>query len=302
MIKINGIGTLSLIILGLILFIILGSTLGRRAWQYWKYKRLSTPLPVGTVNFEKNTGYKNIIFLHHSTGRNLVEEGSVRKLLTEKGYQFYTHDYNSIGLTDPHGKKLNFCYDIPTDSTNTRGNGNTDPEGLYILFNQPVTTPPSNAFSRLLQHDIIIFKSCFPNSAIKSEKMLNQYKDWFRSIRSIMESHPDKIFIPLTFPPLHPLATNSTESSRAREWANWLTSDDFLQNTSNVFVFNLFDYLADPSTNMLRTEYQKNENYRDSHPNEKANKIVGPEFARFIDQRIQEFKQKKIKASLAGVN
>ena len=50
--------------------------------------------------------FRNIIFLHHSVGHNLVEQGSVRELFTQAGYQFWDHDYNYPGLRDPTGNRL----------------------------------------------------------------------------------------------------------------------------------------------------------------------------------------------------
>jgi hypothetical protein len=45
--------------------------------------------------------------------------------------------------------------------------------------------------------------------------------------------------------------------------------------------------LADPSTNMLRAEYRTDE--WDVHPNELANRALGPLFADFVDQAIRTY-------------
>ncbi len=55
----------------------------------------------------------------------------------------------------------------------------------------------------------------------------------------------------------------------------------------NVFTFDLFDRLADPSTNMLRDDYQTSE--YDAHPNAHANQTIGPLFADFIDESIGSY-------------
>lgn len=276
---------------GIIGIIFLASTYGRKLLGYIMHSQ--KPLPFHNEKIESDGSYTNIIFLHHSTGRNLINEGQVRSLLTKKGYSLWDHDYNFLGLVRPDGSKTKTCYDIPDDVSGTRGNGNTNPDGLAILFNQPVNDPPDNAFSRLLQHEVIIFKSCFPNSAIKSEQMLNQYKEWFLAIRDIIDQHPDKIFIPFTIPPLHPLKTNHEEAKRAREWANWLKSSDFVDDRHNLFIFDFFDLLTDSAANMLHPEFQRNPNKRDSHPNHKANKQIGPIFVEFIDNVINKYKKIK---------
>ncbi len=97
-----------------------------------------------------------IIFMHHSTGANLIAQGGVREAFTALGYEFWDHGYNGDGLVDPAGNWLGINWDVPGD--------NTDQDGWYAVFSQPVTDPPSNTFSHMLQADVIIFKSCFPTS------------------------------------------------------------------------------------------------------------------------------------------
>jgi hypothetical protein len=250
--------------------------------------RLSTyiPLPVYDRPVGSDGRYTNVIFLHHSTGLGLIREGNVRPLLTELGYQFWDHGYNHEGLVRPDGRPARANYRIPGD----RGHGNTDVDGLVELFTQPVTDPPANAFSRLLQHEVIVFKSCFPNSAVKSDEMQEQFQSWYLQMRDVMDQHPDRVFILVTSPPLHPLATNAGEARRARAVANWLKSDAYLAGHPNVFVFDFYDLLAGPATNTLRAEYQLDSQESDSHPNRLANETIGPLFVEFIDEAVQTYK------------
>ena len=233
--------------------------------------------------------FTNVIFLHHSTGRNLINQGGVRQRLTAAGFQFWDHDYNWEGLTRPDGTRTSYSYGIPDD--------NTDPDGLARLFAQHVYPWPLNAFSGLMQHEVIAFKSCFPASNIASEEQLEQYKAWYRGMREVMDRYPDHIFIAMTPPPLNPAATDAETAARARAFANWLKSDEFLAGHPNVFTFDFFDLLAEgdpsaPDFNMLRAEYREGE---DSHPNELANQTVGPLFADFIVEAVQTYR-----ARLAG--
>ena len=262
---------------------------GKRAWN-WLKGRLARPLPVSTEQVESDGTYTNLIFLHHSTGHNLIAQGDVRALFTQRGYQFWDHDYNTNGLTRPDGTRTWTSYDIPEITPGVRGGGNTDPEGLAVLFAQPVHDPPDNAFSRLLQHEVLIFKSCFPNSAIRSEEMLAQHKAWYLEMRDVIDQHPDRIFIFLTSPPLHPKITTPEDAARARALANWLQSDEFLVGRSNLFVFDFFGLLTDPETNMLRAEYQRDPDSTDSHPNALANQTIGPLFVDFVDKAVQTYR------------
>jgi hypothetical protein len=278
------------ILLGVVAFLLVAIgvvVMGPRLWSAFLVRwRTYFPLPVYEKPVESTGDYTNVIFLHHSTGKALIAEGDVRPLLTELGYQFWDHGYNSEGLVLPDGKPARANYRIPGG----RGGGNTDVDGLAELFSQPVTDPPSNAFSRLLQHEVIIFKSCFPNSAVKSDEMQEQFQAWYLQMRDVMDQHPDRVFIVVTSPPLHPLMTNAEEGRRARAIADWLTSDEYLAGHPNVFVFDFFDLLADPSTNALRAEYQLSPDNSDSHPNRLANETIGPLFVQFIDQSVQVYK------------
>jgi hypothetical protein len=249
--------------------------------------RTSDPLPVYDQPVGSDGSYTNLIFLHHSTGRLLIEQGDVRPLLDDSGYRFWDHGYNQQGLIQPNGTPTGASYHIPGN----QGRGDTDVGGLAELFSLPVTDPPSNAFSRLLQHEVIIVKSCFPNSAIKSDKMQAQFQTWYLQMRDVMDQHPNRIFIIVTSPPLHPLATNADEASRARAIANWLQSNDYVVGHPNVFVFDFFDLLADPATNTLRAEYQVSPDERDSHPNRLANETIGPLFVSFVDETVRTYKK-----------
>ena len=269
--------------------ILSAALVGRRALD-WLRGRLARPLPVSNERVVVDGAHANVVFLHHSTGSNLVVQGNVRALLTQKGYQFWDHDYNTIGLTRPDGTRTGTAYDIPELTPGARGGGNTDPQGLAVLFAQPVHNPPDNALSRLLQHEVVILKSCYPNSAIKSDESLAQLKALYLGIRDVMDQQGNTLFILLTTPPLHPKATTPDEAARARALATWLRSDEFLKGHPNLAVFDFFGLLADPTTNTLLAEYQRAAQDSDSHPNALANQTIGPLFADFVDQAVGTYR------------
>jgi len=234
---------------------------------------------------ERRGDFTNVIFLHHSTGRNLIHQGGVRERLTEAGFQFWDHDYNFEGLTRPDGALAGYSYSIPDD--------NTDPDGFARLFAQPVYGFSLNAFSGLMQHEVIAFKSCFPASRVTSDEQLAEYKAYYLGMREVMDQHRDRIFIVVTPPPLTPAVTDAGAAARARAFADWLKSEEFLAGHPNVFTFDLFDLLAEgdpsaPDLNMLRATYRGEG--EDSHPNQPANETIGPLFADFIIQAVQMYR------------
>ena len=233
--------------------------------------------PMGTAT--RGGDFSRIIFLHHSTGANLIEQGDVRQRLTGLGYEFYDHGYNDDGLVLAEGTSAGRDFDVPDD--------NTDPDGFAAIFAQPLHDPADNTFSHLMEYDVIAFKSCFPVSNIESEEQLAGYKSYYLAIRDRMDEQPSQIFIVVTPPSEIPADTDADAASRARAFSDWLASDEYLGGHPNVFTFNFFDLLADPSTNMLRADYQADES--DAHPNELANQTIGPLFADFIDQAVRAY-------------
>jgi hypothetical protein len=225
----------------------------------------------------------NLFMLHHSTGRNVIVEGDVRGWIDDynsaqgTSYEFWDHDYNYIGLTAPDGTKLGTTYNIPDD--------NTDPEGLLTLW-----TTANGARDLILNgHDVIAFKSCYPASNIETDAELEERKNWYLSMRVVFDQYPDKVFIVMSQPPRHRLATNKDEADRARAFANWLKSDTYLAGHDNIVCIDIFNEFAqaDDGTdtrNMLRYEYERSHYDSDSHPNALANETVGPFFAeKFVD-------------------
>jgi len=223
-------------------------------------------------------GPTSIIFLHHSCGENLINEGGVREGLTALGYEFYDHGYNGDGLRLADGSYSGTNFDVPGD--------NTDPDGFAEIFAQPLHDPPDNTFSHLMQYDVIAFKSCYPTSNIGDDYQLNEYKSYYRAIRDRVDQYPDKIFVVVTQPPQVPAASDPQEGARARAFADWLSSDEFLAGHPNLFTFDFFGHLAGDD-NFLRPEYRVDD--YDGHPNEQANRAIGPLFVEFLDQAIESY-------------
>ncbi len=277
------ISLVGLMVLGLAFFLtirlVTGRILGPRSLMSFGLSILNS----SDVTDSSQGDFKNVIFLHQSVGRGLIDQGHVREILTKNGYRFWDHDYNQPGLRGPDGKYLGYGYNVPAN--------NTYPDGLSEIFAQPVYSLPFNTFSGLLQHETIILKSCFPTSNITSDEQLEQKKQWYLSIRQTIDQHPNKLFIVVTQPPLNPAETNLEDAARARALANWLKSEEYLQGHPNLLTFDLFGYLAedDPTSsdyNMLREDYREG---ADSHPNKLANETIGPLLADFIMEGVQTY-------------
>lgn len=244
----------------------------------------------GPARAQEQGGQRHIFFLHHSTGRNLLAEGGVRELVEvvddAMGVDLllWDHDYNYEGLTDPTGVlHEEWNYGIPLD--------NTDPYGLHLLWTGTSIASVAARDSILSRHDVIAFKSCYTASEIPTDETLAQYKQWYLEIRDVLDRYPGKTFVIISPPPRHRLAPPDdlslterlAQADRARAFAEWLGSDEFLAGHSNLVFFDLFDRLAHPDDgttlrNLLRAEYERDPDAGDSHPNRIANEQVGPLF------------------------
>jgi hypothetical protein len=217
----------------------------------------------------KEPNMQRILLLHHSVGRYLLRDGEVRARLAgaSSSLELWDHDYNKLGLTDGRGDRLGHAFPMPSDDT--------DPPGLLRLFTgtDAEATP---AREQALEFDIIAMKSCYPNSGIASEAELDSMLDMYRALLAALGAIGDRQFVLLTSPPLTPLRTSAAQGRRARAVADWLAgpaADDL----PNVWVFDLFNQLAEPSgtsqVNRLRQAYRRRLPF-DSHPNRRAGREV----------------------------
>jgi hypothetical protein len=265
--------------------LISGRGLGLRSMPYAALSLVRAVLNQEKVASTSEGNYTNILFLHQSTGNNLIEQGGVRELFTAAGYDFWDHSYNNPGLRNPEGKYTGYAYNVPRN--------NTAPDGFADIFSQRVFEKPVNTLSALMQHEVIIFKSCFaPANHITSDRQLQQYKDWYRGMRGVMDQHPEKLFVVVTPPPLNPSETNADEAARARQFANWLKSEAFLGGRANITTFDFYALLAEedpasPEVNMLRKDYRWG---ADSHPIRVANEALGPVFVDFVMDAVEQFR------------
>lgn len=198
-----------------------------------------------------------ILFIHRSVGHHLIEQGQLRELLGDKGVTLDDYDNNSGVLRRSDGSTSNNTITMPRNNTN--------PDNLAEFF--------GDWPDLLNSYDLIMIKSCYPNSHIKDEAQLNGIKDSYTSIMKSFASHNKQLLI-LTSPPLRPLLTNQTEAQLANELADWLVSS----STNNIRVFDFHHLLAETNgkhQGMLKREYRRLLPF-DNHPNQKAHQTIAP--------------------------
>lgn len=210
------------------------------------------------------------LFIHRSVGNNLINDSDLYNLLEAQGVDFEFSDYdNNTGiLRDSKGsKKLGLKF--PND--------NTKPSDYAELFSASGKDNYGELFKLVMFYNTIALKSCYPNSNIKSDDELESIKANYQSIAQFFLGRPDKKLIILTSPPLRPFATSAENANRARQLADWLSTESF---GPNVSVFNFFDLLASDK-NVLERGYRRLVPF-DNHPNKRAAQVIAPKLIEYF--------------------
>lgn len=232
-----------------------------------------------------NNGNKRILFIHHSTGGNLIKEGALRHEISKLDHtiEFWDHNYNLFpvftyllahkthlkGLSDNNGKVTGLDYRISLS--------NNSPKEYAEIFSRDPTDPTLKA---ILDYDVIAFKNCYPTTRIVTEAQLQEDINYYKNIRDSIKKYPNKQFIILTPPPAREGTTNSANASRAKKLVNYLNSPEFLDGITNLHIFDFFNLLANENS-VLKKEYLR-PLFFDSHPNKAANEFISPIFARYL--------------------
>ena len=276
-----------------------------------------------SVNPDPPASTVRLVFIHHSTGNNWLNTGNGNLGDTLGANNYYVRD-TYYGWDAPYNTDIGSITDIGhwytwfADET-VQGNGEKRRDNimgaLYSTDNQnasytPITDPGG-------ENEIIMFKSCFPNSAVQNDNStqpedlygqpasssahtISNTKEVYRQILEYFKSRTDKLFVVITAPPLVANATNSTEAANARALNNWLVENWLSEGSwedQNVYVFDFFNVLTD-ANNHHRVNGQQiehiidagSDNYSaygisssDSHPNSTGNQKATDEFVPLLN-------------------
>ncbi|OPX59895.1 MAG: hypothetical protein A4E25_00823 [Methanobacterium sp. PtaB.Bin024] len=241
-----------------------------------------------------------LIFIHHSTGENWLsdENGGLGIALRDNNYFVSDTNYgwgpDSIGdLTDIGHWWLWFRG--PDSSKYT--------DALYNESGQ------NCEYSRLSsdpggENEIIIFKSCFPNSALqgsssdvvpsiasnplKGESSDSEFhtvanaKGIYIDLLEYFKTRPDKLFIIITAPPL----SDPTYGENAHSFNQWLVND-WLDDYpyKNVAVFDFYSVLTNGGNTLAYPS-----SWGDDHPSQAGNQKATQEFTNFLNNAYHEWK------------
>jgi len=217
---------------------------------------LVAAVPLSSIEFQSidsNPPDKvvKLIFIHHSTGENWLTDGYGDLGGTLGRNNYFVSDTNYGWGPDSIGDRT----DIPNWTEWFTGAG--APTYMDALFSE---TEQHSSYTRALsdpggENEIIMFKSCFPNSALEGspndppgsyeELSVSGAKYVYNTILQYFATRPDKLFIVVTAPPL----SDGTYAGNARAFNQWLVNDWLRENNytlNNVAVFDFYNILTDP--------------------------------------------------------
>jgi hypothetical protein len=254
----------------------------------------------------------DLLFIHHSVGDQLLAEpgrdgvkgqssngGGLRRLLEQDGYRVHTATYGSA--LGEHTDLFDW------------------PDKFQKHGDEVVTTADGNvAMPGGKKHDVVLFKSCFPNNRFLGRGeapgnakgpalTVENAKAALRSLLPAFERHPDTLFVYLTIPPnaprtyperlgvwvLRALTGRSTTSKMerqaelARELNSWVVSEQgWLAGYSrkNVAVIDYYDFLTGGQSNFLA---YPSKDGKDSHPTSEGQKRVAPDVLRALNTAVE---------------
>jgi hypothetical protein len=215
-----------------------------------------------------------LIFIHHSVGENWLSDtsGGLGIALRDNNYYVSDTDYDwgpdSIGSSTDIGNWWQWF------------RGPDSARYLGALYAEDKQISEYSRMSNPLvggENQIIMFKSCFPNSELqgnindpvpsidsnplRGESSGSEFhtvanaKGIYIDLLEYFKTRPDKLFVVITAPPL----TDATYAGSARAFNNWLV-DSWLKDytLSNVFVFDFYNVLTtnggNPDANDLGLE------------------------------------------------
>lgn len=238
-----------------------------------------------------------LIFIHHSTGGNWLADpnedghyGGLGQALMANNYFVSATNYGwgppLSGIGEPVGNLTDI---IHWPLWFTGGDSATVLSQLYNEFGKTTYAPGGEHFfgdySRMAdpdptrENEIVMFKSCFPNSDLygnPDDAAYSQPNDWeysvsnakavYNELLTYFETRQDKLFVVITAPPMaegeYPDDAGAPVANRAanaRAFNNWLLNDWLASYSyNNVAVFDYYNVLTsngsasrvdDPTTN-----------------------------------------------------
>lgn len=293
-----------LVAVALVGLVPVGGTAGRRSPA-----PRTRPLEMTTFSDAPPSAPLRILFLHHSSGGQLLAEPGPDR---DRGGCIYDSHPNGGGL---RARLEQAGYEVHEASYGSVVADRTDLFDWSTTFGQHMdrvlrTDQQDATYTDGRRNAIVVFKSCFPNNdfvdgdAPPRALTVANAKAALRELLPRFAAHPEVLFVYMTPPPLGPIVERellakvlikralgrpsrvqrrTRAGELAREMNAWVVSSDgWLADYpgTNVAVFDYFGLLADPATGLSRFTAAPG----DDHPSSEGNRRAAAEFVAFSNR------------------
>lgn len=227
----------------------------------------SSPVRAAADNPAMPASPVKLIFIHHSTGQNWLEH-SLGARLRDNNYFVSDTNYGwgpgGIGSYTDIGHWYTWFRSASAGSYTS---------ALYTEFNPHSSYPRLSDPDPARQNEIILFKSCFPNSDLQGSPTdpvppigsnplrgegvggnhtVANAKGIYLDLLEYFRTRQDKLFVLIVSPPLYA----SDHGSNARYLSNWLVND-WLDGYpyQNVAVFDFYNVLTSNGGNINTSDH-----------------------------------------------
>jgi len=296
-----GLGVLALAGVGLLL------PMGGGAVDGTPARNGNTPVPLSDLSADPPKTPLRLLFIHHSVGGRLLADAGPKQRVDEEIWKAHPEGGGLRALLEKAG------YEVHEASYGSAIGDKTDlPDWLPKFRDQMdrVLTIAQNdqALPDGKRHQIVVFKSCFPNNQLDDDAAVETAKKQLASLLPLFEKRPETLFVYLTAPPLaprvesepawkslarlvmgkpQPKARLAASGPRARALNSWVVSPEgWLKGYAgkNVAAFDLYDILTDGKSDYLAFPTGGG---TDSHPSREGNAKAAAAFVPFLNRAVR---------------
>ncbi|MBN2753411.1 MAG: hypothetical protein JXR81_00955 [Candidatus Goldbacteria bacterium] len=235
-----------------------------------------------------------IISIHHSTGQHWLESGYGDLGTALNANNYFVSDTN-YGWSAPGYDQGSY-----TDTTDWP-NWFRD-EVMPFVFAENANSCYTNTISEPAgENEVIMFKSCFPNSEVGSD--ITDEQAIYNSLLAYMAAHTDKMFILIIPPPMQVIS----DPEATRELSEWLfdRQNGWLKNytAGNVYAYDYYNVLTHPDNHhTLANGFENHEvnnaqntlyyptNSGDDHPTVEGQQKATSEFIPLLNAWYRQWK------------
>jgi hypothetical protein len=228
-----------------------------------------------------------IIFLHHSTGKNIWLGNASRyvsKLFNKSDVGEYFKTYNKAHGTEYVIAERNF----PKESPYGWNNYPYDYYNIWVKNAGEIAYLEEPTLEILTKEfDVIIFKHCYPVSRIGSGtspdinsdvKTLQNYKLQYNALKMKMREFPETKFIVWTPAVMIEKQMTRDEAIRTKEFCDWLLNE-WSEGNENIFIWDFYKYETEGGLYLQDGNADSPDN---SHPGKEFSARMAPLFSQFV--------------------